>query len=103
MARMTAALLGFAVLVLLCTAPVAGWDDCPRGCEDTCPHRCMLYTDTNGDGICDHAQDEPAAAEGEGATAEADASSPNRDALLMPLAAIPALLGALAFLFVKKR
>jgi len=37
------------------------WDDCPYAIEDDPqPGLCSQYVDTNGDGICDHSQSEPA-------------------------------------------
>ncbi len=40
----------------------AQWNDCPHGKTDgSCEHpgECGRYTDTNGDKICDHSQEEP--------------------------------------------
>ncbi len=51
------------LFLLLALAPMAAWawDDCPLGLvDDPYPGACPRYIDTNGDGICDHSQSEPA-------------------------------------------
>jgi len=61
--KLLAPLLVFSVVFgfsLVSTAQA--WDDCPRGEVDCVyPGECSRYIDTNGDGICDHSQSEPAA------------------------------------------
>lgn len=47
----------FLLLLLIISFASAQWDDCPFGeVNDTCPGECGRYTDTDGDGICDHSQ-----------------------------------------------
>jgi hypothetical protein len=56
----------FILIILIATIFVQNalaWDECPFGIEDDPqPGLCSRYVDTNGDGICDHSQSEPAEA-----------------------------------------
>jgi hypothetical protein len=57
----TLALLGV-VSGFLYPSQALAWDDCPMGLvNDPYPGACRRYVDTNGDGICDLSQPEPAA------------------------------------------
>lgn len=48
------------VLLSMLSTNVVAWDDCPFGYEDeSYPGTCWRYVDTNGDGICDHSQEDP--------------------------------------------
>ena len=39
---------------------IYAWDDCPRGLiDDPAPGECRLYTDTDGNQICDHSESAP--------------------------------------------
>ncbi len=45
---------------LVFSPPALAWDNCPRGrINDPYPGACRLYTDTNGDDICDLSQSKP--------------------------------------------
>ena len=49
-------------MFVLTGAAALAWDNCPKGLvNDPYPGACRRYEDTNGDGICDLSQPEPAA------------------------------------------
>jgi len=48
-------ILAALLLILIMTAPVLAWSDCPKG-KINCDRPCRDYTDTNGNGICDRSE-----------------------------------------------